>query len=193
MAMEQNTWMLPLFAKINSALAKGKVLLAIEGGSAAGKTTLAALLAQKYGCTVFHTDDFFLQPHQRTPQRLAEAGGNVDRERFLAQVLEPLSQGKSVRYHKFDCAKMALGAEIEAFPTPLTVVEGAYAMHPAFETYYNLSVFLEVDPQLQKNRILQRNGQEKAQRFFTEWIPLEQAYFEGTHAKERCNMVIKIQ
>ncbi len=191
--MEQNNLFLPLIEKIDAALAKGNVRLAIEGGSAAGKTMLAARLQQRYGCTVFHTDDFFLQPHQRTPQRLAEAGGNLDRERFLAEVLEPLSRGKAVRYRKFNCAKMALGDEIEAHPTPLTVVEGAYAMHPTFETYYNLSVFLEVDPQLQKRRILHRNGPAKAEQFFEKWIPLEQAYFKGTRAKNRCDLVIKIQ
>ncbi len=52
-----------------------RLLLAIDGGSASGKTTLAALLAQRYGCPVFHMDDFFLRPEQRTPQRLAEPGG----------------------------------------------------------------------------------------------------------------------
>ena len=45
---------LPLLARLDTALAKGKVILAIEGGSASGKTTLSALLKEIYGCTVFH-------------------------------------------------------------------------------------------------------------------------------------------
>ena len=32
-------------------------------------------------------DDFFLRPEQRRPERFAEPGGNVDRERFAAEVL----------------------------------------------------------------------------------------------------------
>ena len=38
----------------------------------AGKTTIAAQMARQYGWGVVHLDDFFLQPIQRTPQRMAE-------------------------------------------------------------------------------------------------------------------------
>ena len=49
-------------------------------------------------------DDFFLRPEQRTPERYAEPGGNVDRERFLAEVLIPLRAGETVQYRRFDCS-----------------------------------------------------------------------------------------
>ncbi|MBQ8758231.1 MAG: hypothetical protein IJZ20_00890, partial [Clostridia bacterium] len=78
---------LPLFAKLDGMLLTGNVRLAVEGGSASGKSTLGALLESVYDCTVFHMDDFFLRPEQRTPERFAEIGGNVDRERFLSEVL----------------------------------------------------------------------------------------------------------
>ena len=46
---------------------KRRLVVALEGGSASGKTTLAALLQRIYNCaTVFHMDDFFLRPEQRT-------------------------------------------------------------------------------------------------------------------------------
>ena len=71
-----------------------RVLVAIEGGSASGKTTLGELLQNVYGCPVFHMDDFFLRPEQRTEARFAQPGGNVDRERFLEEVLIPLREGR---------------------------------------------------------------------------------------------------
>ena len=75
----------PLFAELDRRLAgEPPVRLAIEGGSASGKTTLGQILAGRYGCTVFHMDDFFLRPEQRTPARFAEPGGNVVRLRFHA-------------------------------------------------------------------------------------------------------------
>ena len=80
---EEFLCLLPLLCAIDRKAARqGRVLLAIEGGSASGKTTLSQLLSRIYGCTVFHMDEFFLRPEQRTPERLAEPGGNVDRERF---------------------------------------------------------------------------------------------------------------
>ncbi len=181
-----------LFAEIDKHLEKGEVKLAIEGGSASGKTTLADTLSKVYDCNVFHMDDFFLQPHQRTPERYAEIGGNIDRERFIEEVLEPLNRGEQVKYRKFDCSKMALGEYIEPENKKLTVIEGAYSMHPEMADSYDLSVFLSISKDLQKERIKRRNTPEMAKRFFSEWIPLEELYFSQMYVEERCSMVIRM-
>ncbi len=184
---------LPLLQRIDRLTSKGAAVVAIEGGSASGKTTLGELLSRIYDCTVFHMDDFFLRPEQRTPERLAEPGGNVDRERFLSEVLIPLSQKKTVCYRKFDCATRELMPPISVTPKALTVIEGAYAMHPALAGYYDLSVFLDVSPDLQRERILKRNSHHMAERFFNEWIPLERLYFLDLRVRERCDLSIEIR
>ena len=183
---------LPLFAEIDIRLAKGKLTVAIEGGSASGKTTLSKLLEQLYGCTVFHMDDFFLQYEQRTPERLSEVGGNIDRERFLTEVLQPLSKGKPVSFRRFDCSSMSLREKEQVNPEKLVIIEGAYSMHPELAGYYDFSVFLDISAELQKERILRRNSPQMAQRFFNEWIPLERLYFEKTAVKSRCDTVIQV-
>ncbi len=181
---------LPLFNVINDQLKKGKMTLAIDGLSASGKTTLAKLLEEKYDCTVFHMDDFFLQPFQRTKKRYEEIGGNIDRERFLDQVLKPLSKGEKIKYQPFDCSVMTLLNTAEVVPKKLTVIEGVYSMHPLFLPYYDYSVFLQIDKELQKERILKRNTPAVSKRFFNEWIPMENRYFESFNIKEKCNMII---
>ena len=183
---------LSLFARLDAALAKGRVILAIEGGSASGKSTLASLLAEVYGCTVFHMDDFFLRPEQRTPARLAEVGGNVDRERFLAEVLTPLCRGESVFYRPYDCATGEVAPPTPVTPGKLVVVEGVYSMHPALAESYDLSVFLDISPDAQMARIEKRNSPAMAERFFREWIPLETRYFEEMRVCERCDVVIPV-
>ncbi len=181
-----------LLEMLDERLKKAPLRLAIEGGSASGKTTLARLLEERYEAAVLHMDDFFLQPHQRTVPRLEEPGGNVDRERFLAEVLLPLSTGKAIEYRRFDCKTKTIEPPICLFPKRLTVIEGAYSMHPELSQFYDLSVFLDVESETQRARILKRNPQ-TADRFFSEWIPLEVRYFEMTHAKERCDFIIKQQ
>ena len=79
------------------------VVVAIDGKCASGKTTLASRLAEIYDCNVFHMDDFFLQRSQRTPERLAQIGGNVDYERFQEEVLLPLRFRRAFSYRPFDC------------------------------------------------------------------------------------------
>lgn len=185
---------LPLLEEIDRRLASGDapLTLAIEGGSASGKSTLAELLQALYGCTVFHMDDFFLRPAQRTEARLAEAGGNVDRERFLAEVLEPLSHGETVCYRPFDCMTGELAPPVSVTPTRLRVIEGVYSMHPDLAAHYDLSVFLAITPALQRERIKRRNSPRMAERFFAEWIPLETRYFEVCGIADRCTHSIPI-
>ena len=59
-----------LFRLIESA---GKpFVLALDGFCASGKTTLAALIAERYGARVIHTDDFYLPRDMRNDARYAE-------------------------------------------------------------------------------------------------------------------------
>jgi uridine kinase len=182
--------LLPLFVKLDAMLKNGAVKLAVEGGSASGKSTLGALLEKIYGCTLFHMDDFFLRPEQRTPERFAEAGGNVDRERFLSEVLVPLERGEAVNYRPFDCSTFTLKPPTEIIPQRLVVTEGAYSMHPELAKHYDISVFLKISPNEQKRRIEKRNGSELAKRFFNEWIPLEEQYFKAFNIETSCDIVI---
>lgn len=85
---------------------KGRAVFAIDGRCASGKTTAAQEISKSLPCTVFHADDFFLRPEQRTPERYAAPGGNFDRERFLNEVLLPAVSGETVNYRPFDCKSM---------------------------------------------------------------------------------------
>lgn len=179
----------PLLARIDALMReRPRVIVAIDGMSASGKTALAAQLQQARGAQTVHMDDFFLQPHQRTPQRYAEPGGNVDRERFLEEVLVPLRRGEAFVYRPFDCRSMAFGEPARVMPGPLTVVEGAYSLHPALAWAYDLRVMLRIDPALQSARILVRSGQAQHERFMRLWVPMENAYLEATDAAHRCEL-----
>ena len=183
---------LPLFAKIDALLLEKRAIIAIDGGSASGKTTLAGMLESLYDCTVFHMDDFFLRPEQRTKQRYEEVGGNVDRERFLEEVLIPLSKNEPVNYKRFDCSAMTVDEGEIIVPQRLVVIEGAYSMHTELSDYYDLSVFLDIDSNLQKKRIAKRNSPELAERFFNDWIPLEKIYFSQMQVASRCDICISV-
>lgn len=184
---------LPLFCEIDKLLAQGNTTVAIEGGSASGKSTLASLLQEVYPCNVFHTDDFFLRPEQRTPVRLAEPGGNLDRERFADDVLRSVYTREPVCYSRFDCATQTLSAPICVPPAALTIIEGAYSLHPAFGRYYDLAVFLDIDPDLQQKRISVRNSPQMAKRFFAEWIPMENTYFAAFDIKSKADLLLHVQ
>ena len=170
---------------------KKRVILAIDGGAGSGKTTLAAMLQERFGASVIHTDDFFLRPEQRTPERLAQAGGNFDRERFFAEVLSRLGREEAFSYQRFDCHTMALGEMVKVPFTPLLVIEGSYSHHPFFDGFYDLRVFLDVSSSVQRERILERNP-EMSDTFFSRWIPMEERYFKTFSIKKQADLVIAV-
>ena len=157
---------------------KQQVLVAIDGKCTSGKTTLARQLAESYDCNVFHMDDFFLRPEQRTRSRFAEIGGNVDYERFQEEVLLPLKSGKAFSYRPFDCSAFTLAAPVAVAPKKLNIIEGTYSHHPYFGNPYDLKILLTVDKETQRQRILDRPSF-LHKRFFEEWIPMEDRYFDG--------------
>ena len=167
-------------------------ILAIDGRCASGKSTLAAQLAADWGANLFHMDDFYLQPHQRTAERLAEPGGNVDRERFDSEVLQPLRTGQPVAYRRFDCHTFTFDPVRIIEPKQLAIVEGSYACHPDLRELYDVRLFLDIDPVTQMERITRRNGPEAAERFRTRWIPLEETYFRECRVRECCDYVLTV-
>lgn len=154
------------------------ILVAIDGQCASGKTTLARMLSQAYDCNVFHMDDFFLQPGQRTKERLAEAGGNVDYERFRQEVIAPLLAGEPVAYREYDCQTGTLKTPVAVPVKRLNIIEGAYSCHPYFGACYQLKYCLRIGKEEQRSRILARNGAGMLERFEREWIPMENTYLK---------------
>ena len=103
--------------EIDTMLDTGKqIVIAIDGNCTAGKTTLASILEKEYDCNVFHMDDFFLRPQQRTAERYAQPGGNVDYERFQEEVVLPLKTGKPFSYRPFSCKSFTLSDAVEITP-----------------------------------------------------------------------------
>lgn len=187
--LEQNAQSIA-FAAQHLQGAPAPLLIALDGRCAAGKTTLANRLAEQYGWGVIHLDDFFLQPAQRTSQRLAEPGGNLDRERLISEVLLPLTRHRPGVYRVFDCRTMDFAAVPRPLPAaPVVLLEGSYACHPDLRPLCGLHVFLTVDPGEQLRRLTARNPA-RLQDFRTRWIPMEEQYFRYFHIPETCDLTL---
>lgn len=184
--------LLPVIRAIDSLMVKkSRVVVAIDGRAASGKSTATELLASLYEAAVIHMDDFFLPLELRTEERFREPGGNVHYERFKTEVLEPLAGGQSFSYRIFDCGSCQYEGMRNIKPSSLTIVEGSYSTHPYFGNPYDLTVFYTVDPQEQKRRICLRNGEKMYTMFRDRWIPLEEVYFAECRVPERSDLCIE--
>ena len=142
-----------------------RIVIAIDGRCGSGKTTLGRELQEIWDGNLFRMDDFYLQKEQRTKERYEEPGGNVDYERFEQEVLVPLKKGETVFYRPYYPPKWRFLETAEIAPCRVNIVEGTYSCHERLEAYYDLKVFLTIDPIEQIQRIEKRNGSEKAVEF----------------------------
>lgn len=176
----------PICKEIDRLLA-GKqkpVIVAIDGMCGGGKTTLGEWLATQYDCNLFHMDDFFLRKEQRTAERYAQPGGNVDYERFQKEVLQSIMEGQDCDYRKLDCRTLTIEEPECIVWKRLNIIEGSYSQHPYFREPYQLCIFLTLSPEEQYRRLLNR-APEKIDRFVKEWIPLENLYFDTFSIRDK--------
>lgn len=165
-------------------------ILAVDGCCGSGKTFLSGLLAEVFHCSVFHIDDFYLPPERRSDRWRAEPAGNIDRKRFLREVLIPLTNGEKVLYRPYSCRKRAMLPTVEIPPARFAVVEGSYSMHPDFRRYYDFRVFLTCLANVQQRRIFLRGDGKRLEEYLECWIPAEERYFNSMRVGEACDLVL---
>ncbi len=163
------------------------LLIAIDGRCASGKTTLAQNLKNCLNCNVIPMDHFFLRQEQRTSVRLNTPGENIDHERFLEEVLLPLHEGRTFSYRPYCCQTGSLIHVVSVPWNAVNIIEGSYSCHPELQKYYDLRIFLTVDPDKQIQRIIHRDGQQKAAIYQSKWIPLEEQYFSACSISTQCD------
>ena len=74
-------------------------------------------------------------------------------------------------------------------PKKLNIVEGTYSHHPYFGNPCDLKILLTVDEETQRQRILERPSF-LHKRFFEEWIPMENQYFEVFGISDQSEIIL---
>lgn len=162
------------------------LIIAIDGRAASGKTTFA----EKLNVPVIHTDDFFRPRDNRGELALTEFDGNFDIERFKSEVVANLKTGNSFEYGMFDCFQGKITASVRIPLSACYVVEGAYSINPVLGDYAGLKVFFDVSKNDQKQRIINRGGEEAYNRFRDIWIPAEERYLAHYNIQAQCDITV---
>lgn len=171
-----------------------RVLAAIDGMAASGKTTLCERLRSAIpGCYIVHMDDFTLPFEQRGDGYFDRLLSNADTQRFTAEVLDPLGRGEDAVYRPYRCHPDP------GFLAPVTIpagarcviVEGAYCLHPQLFHRYDLRVLMTVSPDTQRARILARNGADGLRSFEARWIPMENRHIASRRLAEKCDLLLR--
>jgi uridine kinase len=167
-------------ADVAARRADQTVYIGIDGFGAAGKSSLADVLAASVSrVTVVRVDDF--------------AGPGVpewDVTRFRAQLLEPLLAGRRARYQVWNWHLDAGGEWLEVPPGRVVVVEGVSSTRAEAGVPWDLTIWVDAPRELRLTRALERDGEAILSRWLEEWMPSEEAYAARERPLDRVDLVV---
>lgn len=167
-------------------------IVAVDGRSGVGKSTLAAVLAKRLDAALIATDDFFaggLEASDDSAERLADIC--IDRAALRA-VLARFKAGEPASYAAFDW--QAFDGSRRAEPTsvapgPLLIVEGVYANHPELRAFIDVSIRIDVAEATRERRLLAREG--RLTDWERGWRRAEDWYFHTLAPDETFHRVVR--
>ena len=177
-------------------------VVGLDGGSGAGKSSLAALLAGEGGAAVVQSDDFFAAEvtaegwEKRSPRERAE--DVIDWRRLRLAALEPLLAGEVAEWCPFDFLRGPLpdgsyapgSNSVRVKPAAMIVIEGAHSCRPELSDLIDLRVLIDVSLRARHDRLALREGAEFLREWHHRWNPAEVYYFEHVCPRETFDLVV---
>jgi uridine kinase len=179
------------------------LIVAIDGRSGSGKSTVAEAVAQATGAVIVPCDDFFAagitdeEWDRRTPaQRAADA---IGWRRLKREAIEPLRTGHPARWYAFDFLAgprsdgtyPLLKAPTERPPMPVVLLDGAYSARPELADVLDLSVLVEAATATRQARLTAREAPDFLRQWHARWDPAEEYYFSQVRPPSAFDVVVQ--
>ncbi|MGI8755562.1 MAG: hypothetical protein ACR2MB_06805 [Acidimicrobiales bacterium] len=158
------------------------VLVALDGRSGAGKTTLARAVAAKVGAGVIEGDAFYAGGTAEawdamTPAAMTDHCVDWARQR---EVLTALASGRDATWFPYDWnaddGRLSTDSDT-CRAAPAVILEGAYSARPELADLLDLLILLETDSIVRRDRLLQREGRDYRTEWEARWSVAEDHYF----------------
>lgn len=117
-----------------------------------------------------------------------DLGGDLA-ARLLAQIVEPLRNGAPVRYQRYDWQSRQFEEWVEVPAVDWLIIEGVGAAQEVLRAIAEDSVFIDVEAELGKARVIARDGAASLPHIDA-WQSKEQAHFEREGTRERVRQVV---
>lgn len=145
------------------------VIIAIDGRSGAGKTTLAIELAAQlrnhHKVSLFHLEDIY--PGWN--------GLTAGIERYVSTVLTPLSRAKPATWTSWDWEKHYDGGTRVTLPAEIVIIEGVGAAAAAARPLLSAVIWADSPDDVRRKRALDRDGG-TYEPFWDQWAEQEDAW-----------------
>lgn len=170
------------------------VLVGIDGGAGAGKTTFTEKFANRVReyvkpVSVVLTDLIYRPKADRWkgPPGEMPIGYDLDWERIRDQVILPLRAGKTARFQLYDWVEDRLNKMVEIDVGGVTIVDGVFALRNELSDHYDLRIWFSCRLETRVARLLARG--DTPQNEIDYWLPIEERY-HAAHTPERSAHII---
>jgi uridine kinase len=194
-----------VIARINSLSSDHirPIIVAIDGASGAGKSTVSAMLKSKLSATVIPLDDFFSAniPDPKWDEFSVEEKLEkiFDWNRLRTQALLPLLANQQAKWHAFDFnAGMQedgtynlMAACKTCDPASVVIIDGTYSAGPHLADVVNLTVLIDVPVQERHDRLYKREDPAFIRQWHKRWDVVEDFYFGQVRPQHTFDIVIK--
>jgi uridine kinase len=153
----------------------GRLVVAIDGHGAAGKSVLAEAVGRQLAATVVHLDDCFREAGSTAGDGESPMAAYYDWRRLRREVLEPLHRGERASFRAFDWESNGyLPDMVTVEPAELILVEGVSSTAAALIDLIDRSVLVVTPESERVARLHERIGDEV---WDDEWLAAERSYF----------------
>jgi uridine kinase len=184
--------------RLQDAADHRSIVVAIDGQSGVGKSTLAAAVADTLDAAVVHVDDFYRDMPEAERLGLTAAQGvdrYIDWERLRAAALMPLARRMRARYGCFDWVTgRGLTKPVTVDPRDIVLVEGVYSARPEFDDLLDLKVLVEVADDTREQRRQQRPrtvSRHDPSGWDARWDTSERHYFHAIRPPEAFDLIVR--
>ena len=178
-------------ANIRQRRAAGRLVVGIDGGGGAGKSTLARGIDEAFaGCVAtVRCDDFYrpLTGQQLAPKEAYEEF--FDWRRLRDEAIAPLSRGVQARYQRYDWATDRLAEWIEIEPREIVVIEGVFSTRPELRPLIDVAIFVETPRDERMRRMLARPQENTS--WMDQWMAAEDWYLEHVAPNLHADLIVE--
>ncbi len=160
------------------------LIIAVDGRSGAGKTTLAVELAARlrthHRVSLFHLEDIYP----------GWEGLEPGIARYVAAVLEPLRRGMDAHWHPWDWTEQHDGGPRITVSAPVIIVEGVGAAAAVARPFLDAVVWAESPADTRRTRALARDGA-SYEPFWDTWAAQEESWLAGDNVPAHADVVVQ--
>ncbi len=178
---------------------KNPVLVALDGRSGTGTSTLAQAIASRVEGQIVVSDDFYCGGNDDAWSGLSareKVEKVIDWQRMRIQVLEPLLAKKPASWHPLDF-QPGIGwtgwkeETVTLKPAPVILLDGVYSARPELADLVDLAVLVEADDEARRQRLVMREGQDFMQRWHSLWDAAEEYYFTKICPRPYFDLIVR--